>query len=163
MPVPRVRSPERRSVVLALDCDEAIVATESPAAGVPLQAAADIAGEECLGVVDAQAGALEERLAADATGDVRHDRPACGVNDHVAVVVQQMGRSCVGERRAVDVETLRDPERTAELTLDADVAIEVHRDAAAEVVVAEARTLRVLSPPEERAAAGNDRGLDEAR
>ena len=40
---------------------------------------------------------------------------------------------------SVEVERLCDAERTAHFAFDADVAIEVHRDTATEVVVAEAR------------------------
>ena len=43
-------SPERRRIILGLHRDEAVVATQTPAAAVPLHAATDVAGEERFGV-----------------------------------------------------------------------------------------------------------------
>ena len=62
-----------------------------------------------------------------------------------------------------EIETLRDAEQSADLAFDADEPIEVHRGAAAEVVVAEARTVAVARFGEERGAARNDRDLERAR
>ena len=51
---------------------------------------------------------------------------------------------------------LRDAERAADLSLDSDEPIEVDGDACAEVVIAEARSLRILPLREERGASRND-------
>src|SRR5687767_5203263 len=74
-----------------------------------------------------------------------------------------MRRLRVGQRGAVEAETLRNADRPADLTLDAHVAVEVHGNAAAKVVVAEAGTGRVLAFREERASTRNDGDLDAAR
>src|SRR5262245_61207377 len=91
MAVPGLLSPECRRIVLGLHRDEAVVTAQTPAAAVPLHAAADVAGEEGLGVGDAETGALEQAQAADATSHIRHDRVACRRLDYqVAAVVQHV-------------------------------------------------------------------------
>src|SRR5262245_11738184 len=144
MPVPRLLAEERRRIVLGLHRDEAVVAAQAPASGVPVHAAADVAGEEGLVLVHRQRSALEGRRSTHAARDVRHDRTAgrCG-DDEVAAVVEKVRRPSV-EGEGADLHGLGDAECTADLTLDGEIAIEIHRDASAEVVVAEARTLRVV-------------------
>src|SRR5687768_158249 len=73
MPVPLLLAEERRRVVLRLHRDEAVITTQSPTARVPCDTAADIAGQKCFGVVYRQHTPLEQRQAADTTGEVRHD------------------------------------------------------------------------------------------
>src|SRR5689334_2108835 len=106
MAVARLLTEERRRVILRLHGDEAVVAAQTPAPGVPFHAAADVAGEERLGVVDAEARALEETESADAASDVRHHRALPGVDDDVAAVVEDVRRLHVTERRALEVERL---------------------------------------------------------
>src|SRR5215475_926794 len=59
MAIPRFLSEERRCVVLRFQRDEAVVTPQSPSPRVPAHAAADIACEECLRVVDAERLLLE--------------------------------------------------------------------------------------------------------
>src|SRR5262245_57935722 len=127
MAIARVRSPERRRIVLALHGDEPVIAAKTPAPAVPLDAATDVPGEERVRVVDAEHCALEQRLAADATRDVRDNRAARRVDDHVAVVVQQVRGPRVRQRDAVEVQALRDADRAADLALNADVRSEARR------------------------------------
>src|SRR5689334_24683861 len=82
--VPRFLSEELRRIILGLHRDEAIVATQTPAAGVPLHTSTEVGREERGGVVDADLGAFEQTQAAEACGRVRHDRAAASVDDHVA-------------------------------------------------------------------------------
>src|SRR5215510_1277406 len=143
--VPRLLSKERRRVVLRLHGDEPIVAAESPPAAVPLHAAADVAGEERLRVVDPELRLLEHRQSADAAGDVRDDGAVIGrVHDDVAAVVEKMRGGPIDVVDPGEVEALRYADRAAEFSFDADVPVEVVRDRATEVVVAERRFLRVL-------------------
>src|SRR5258705_2119302 len=160
MPVARLLAEERRRVVFRLQRDEAVVAAQSPAAGVPVDAAPDVAREKRLRVEDAERLLLEHARAADAARDVGHDRRPVRRGDHqVAAVVEKVRRLEV--RRATGQrEALRDAERAADFTLDADEPVEVDRDAGAESVVAEARPLCVGALREERRAAGNDRDHD---
>src|SRR4051812_306147 len=67
MSVPRLLPEERRRGVVRPDGDEPIIAANAPAAvrSVPLEAAADIAGQERISTVEAQAGSLEHRQAAE--------------------------------------------------------------------------------------------------
>src|SRR5687768_11691974 len=84
---------ERRRVVLRVHRDEAVVATQAPAARMPGDAAAEVAGQERLGVVDRQRPPLEHRQTAHTTGEVRHDRRSIRRRDNeVGAVVQQVGR-----------------------------------------------------------------------
>src|SRR5580765_8411605 len=151
MPVSRVLSKEARRIVLRSHGDEAIVAAQAPAAvAEPLDATADVAGEEGLGLRDAERGCVEERQAANAAGCVRSDRAAIGrVHDHVAGVVEQVRRLEI-RRRAGQLQVLCDAERSAYFALDAHPPVEVDRDGAAEAVVAETGTIRVAAFREER-------------
>src|SRR5262245_40143938 len=71
--VPGLLSRARWRIVLGLHRDEAVVTAQAPAAAVPLHAATHVAGEERLGVSDAEAGALEEAQTADAARRIRDD------------------------------------------------------------------------------------------
>src|SRR5262249_38287059 len=86
MPVPRVLTEEIRSAVLGAHGDEPVVAAQSPAAVgcEPFHAAADVAGEKRLCVVDAELQAVEHRQATNATGHERYDRVTSGVEHDVA-------------------------------------------------------------------------------
>src|SRR2546423_13301206 len=139
MAVAGLLSEERGRVVLRFQRDEAVVAAQAPAAGVPVPPPPDVAREERLVVEDAERFLLERAQAADAARDVRNDGAPvrCG-DDNVAAVVEKVRRLQV-RRAAGQRQVLRDAERAADLTLDADIAVEVDRDAAAEIVVAEAR------------------------
>src|SRR6188768_2522745 len=150
-------SPERWRIILGLHRDKAVVTTQTPAAAVPLHAATDVASEEGFGISDAEAGALEEAQAAHAARHVWHDRVTrrC-LDDQVAAVVQHVRCFHVVQRRAVEVERLCDAERAAHLALDTNIAIESHRNAATEVVVREAPSLRVTPFGEERSTSGDD-------
>src|SRR5688572_184442 len=93
MPVPPLLSPELRRVVLRLDGDETVVTTQSPAARVPLDAAADVAREECFRADDPERRPLEQAQPSDAAGHVRDDRaPVHRVDDEVAAVVEKVRR-----------------------------------------------------------------------
>src|SRR5258706_2827598 len=154
--VPRFLAEDIRRIVLRLHGDEPVVAAQAPAAGVPVHAAADVAGEERLGPVDAEAALLEQAQAADAGGGVRHHGTLARRREHdVAAVVERVGRLQV-RRPSADEQVLCDAEGAAHFSLDADVPIQMDRDACAKVVVAEARPPGVLALREERAAAGND-------
>jgi hypothetical protein len=59
----RLLPKEGRGIVLGLDRDEPVVASEPPSPGVPLDPAADVAGEKRLGIVDPEAGSLEQAQA----------------------------------------------------------------------------------------------------
>src|SRR5687767_825776 len=73
VPVSCFLAEERRSVVLGLNGDEAVIAAQAPAARVPVQTTAKVAGQECLAVVDGERRPIEERQAAHAAGHVRND------------------------------------------------------------------------------------------
>src|SRR6266850_2424198 len=159
----RPDSPRRLRVVLGSDRDEPIVAAQTPAAVEPLDAAADIAGKERLGVVDPEVGLIEHSQAADAARHERHDRAAVGGGqDEIAAVVQQVRRLQI-QRFPAELQVLRDAERASHFTFDGDVSVEVDLDARTKVVVAEAWSLRLLSFCEERRSSGNDRDDDGAR
>src|SRR6185503_10037020 len=160
--VPRFLSEERRRIILGLHRDEAIVAAQTPAAGVPLHTPTDVRREKRGRVVDADLGAFEQAQAAETCGRVRHDRATSSVDDQVAAVVQKV-RGLHVCRTGDEVETLRDAEQTADLAFDPDEPVEVHRGGAAKVVVAEARTIAVARFGEERRAARNDGDLERAR
>src|SRR5262245_46766386 len=70
--IPRFSPEERRGSVLRLHADEPVVAAKPPATRIPLDAAADVACEKRLGVVDAEAGPLEHTQSTDAASDIRH-------------------------------------------------------------------------------------------
>src|SRR5262245_33358695 len=163
MAISRFLSEERRCVVLGLQRDESVVTSQSPPPCVPAHAAADVACEERLGVVNAERLLLEETQAADATCDVwHHGRLVRRRDDEVAAVVHEVRRLEI--RRAVDeLEVLRDAKCAAHLALDADESIEVDGDGAAEVVVTEARTVGVFALGKERRAARNDGDDDRPR
>ena len=61
MSVSRLLPEERRRIILGLHGDEAIVATQTPAAGVPLHTSTDIGREKRGGVVDADLGYVASR------------------------------------------------------------------------------------------------------
>ena len=67
---------EFRGIVLRLHANEPVVSAKTPAARVPLEAAADVARQKRLRLVDPEAGGLEKREPADAARQVRHDRSA---------------------------------------------------------------------------------------
>src|SRR5262245_54598823 len=90
--VARLLAEEGRRVILRLHGDEPVVTAQTPASGVPLHAAADIAGEERRRVVDADRGALEQTEAAETRRGIWHDRAASRRDDHVAAVVQEVRR-----------------------------------------------------------------------
>src|SRR5688572_32356271 len=69
--VSRLLSEEHRRIVLGLHRDEAIVAAQTPAAGIPLHTSADVAREERRGVVDADGRALEQAQAAETRRRIR--------------------------------------------------------------------------------------------
>src|SRR5207237_8665159 len=143
MPIPRLLPEERGRVVFLLHGDEAVVAAQSPASRVPVDAAANVAREERLVVRDAERFLLEHAQAADAARHVRNDGRFVRRGDHeVAAVVQKIRRlqirNAAGQRQV-----LRDAERAADLALDADEPVEVDRDRAAEPVVAEDPSPRV--------------------
>src|SRR5215470_11328911 len=131
MAVSRLLAEERGRVILRLHGDEPVVPAESPPAAVPLHAAADVAGEERLGVVDPQLRLLEHRQSADAASDVRDDGTVIGgVDDDVAAVVEQVRRPLIDVADPGEVEALRYAERAAEFPFDADVPVEVVRNRA---------------------------------
>src|SRR5688572_24325 len=134
MSVSRVLSEEVRSVVLGLHADEPVIAAQSPAARVPLEAGAYVTGQEGLALIDAEAGLLEEAQGADATRDVRHHRAPIRNGEHeVAAVVQQVwGLDVRGDTS--DVEALRHPDRPGDFAFDTHVAVEVERQRRAQVV-----------------------------
>src|SRR4029450_9998019 len=156
MAISRFLPEERRCVVLRFQRDKSVVTPQSPPPCVPAHAAADVAGEERLRVVDAERLLLEETQAADAARDVRNDgRLIRRGDDEVAAVVHEVRRLEI--RGAVgELEILRDAKCTADFALDANESIEVDGDRTAEVVVAEARTVGVLSLGGERRAARNN-------
>src|SRR5687767_12849561 len=90
VPVPVFLSEEGRRLVLRPDGDEAVVAAQAPSAGVPVHAAADVARQERLVLIDGERTPLVERQAADAGGDVRHDRAGRSRHHEVAAVVEQV-------------------------------------------------------------------------
>src|SRR4029453_10811903 len=97
---------EGRSIILGLHPDEPVVAPQAPASGVPLDSAADVAGEERFGAVDVEIGVLEHAETADAGSDVRHNGALIGRRDHdVAAVVEEMRRPVI-ESQAVELEAL---------------------------------------------------------
>src|SRR6185369_2124523 len=157
MPVPGLLPEERRCVLFRFQRDKSVITPQSPPSGVPAHAAANVAREERLRVGDAERLLLEEAQAANATRDVGNDgRLVWRRDDEVSAVVHEVRRFEV--RCAVgELEILRDAECAADFALDADESIEVEGDRAAEVVVAEARTVGVLALGKERRAAGNDR------
>src|SRR6185312_12141938 len=63
---------------------------------------------------------------------------------------------------ATELEILRDAEGTAHFTLNADVAIEIHGNRGAEVVVSETRFLCISVFGEPHAAGGNDADFNAA-
>src|SRR5258706_7379800 len=92
MAVPGFPSEKHRSIVLGLHSDKPVVATQAPAARIPLDPAADVAREEGLGAADAEVGSLEEAEATDACSDVGHHGAPIGCRHHdVAAVVEDVG------------------------------------------------------------------------
>src|SRR6266550_5133032 len=125
MPVPRLLPEERGCVGLRLHRDEAVVASKSPASRVPAHAAADVAGEERVGAVDTERLRLEETQPADAAGHVRNHRRLVRRRYHEVPAVVENVRSLEVRRAAAERQILRDAERAADFTLDADEAIDV--------------------------------------
>src|SRR5262249_50965252 len=75
-------------------------------------------------------------------------------HDVAAVVQNVRGLAIRGD--ATELEILRDADRTADFTLDADVPIEIHGHRAAEVVVTETRFVGIGVLGEPHAASGDD-------
>src|SRR5439155_1908998 len=149
-----------RRVVLGADADEAVVAAQPPAAGVPLHAGADVAGEGRCCIGDPETRLFEHAEPADPADDVWHNGALVRYGHHeVAAVVQDVGRPLI-RRRTAELERLREAERPADLAFDADVAIEVDTDRCAEVVVAESRLLGISVFGEENPSARNDAEFD---
>src|SRR5678815_4674640 len=111
MAVPGLLAEESWCVVLTFQRDKSVVTPQAPPSGVPADAAANVAREECLRVVDTKRLLLEETQAADATGHVRHHGGPIRRGDHeVAAVVHKVRRFEV--RNAVgEFEVLRDAKR----------------------------------------------------
>src|SRR5262249_21996300 len=151
-----VPAEEGRSVILRLDADEAVIASEPPAARVPLHAGAHVAGEKRLRVVDAERRLLEQAQTTDAGSHVRHDRPAIRRrDDKVAAVFQNVGSLLIGSG-AGKLEVLGDAERATDFALDADVAVEVDGDRAAQIVVTETGLAGLGTLREKHTARRND-------
>src|SRR5215813_11069817 len=74
--VPGLLAEKGGCVVLTLQRDESVITPQPPAARVPAHAAADVAGEERLRVVDAKRLLFEEAQATNATRHIRHHRRA---------------------------------------------------------------------------------------
>jgi len=74
----------------------------------------------------------------------------------------QIVSNLIDQPIAVENDRLVNTRCVAHFSLDPNPAIEVERDAAAKVIVAEAGSLRVLPLSEERASAWNDGDLDDA-
>src|SRR5262249_44164836 len=152
-----------RSVILRLDTDEPVIASEPPAARVPLHAGADVAGEERLRVVDAERRLLEQAQPTDAASHVRDDGTAIRRrDDHVAAVVQNVGSLLIGNG-ARELEVLGDAERATDFTLDTDVPVEVDGDRAAQIVVTETGLASLATLREKHTAGGNDADLKTPR
>src|SRR5580700_12007803 len=75
MAISRVLAVERWRSVPGLRGNEPVVSAQPPAAvrGIPLHPAADVAGQERLGAVDAEVRLLKHREAANAASGVRDD------------------------------------------------------------------------------------------
>src|SRR5262245_14895789 len=100
MAVSGLLSEEGWRVVFTLQRDESVVTPQSPPSRIPAHAAADVAREKRLGVVDTERLLLQETEPADPTGDVRnHGRLVRRRDDEVAAVVHEVGRLQV--RRAI--------------------------------------------------------------
>src|SRR5262245_58807181 len=135
-----VAAEELRRVVLRPGHDEAIIAAPAPALvlGVPLHAAAGVAGEERLVVADPDLGPREHGEPAGAAGGVRNDGTSLQErHDHVARVAEHVRRLRVRGEIA-ELEARRGREHRGELAFDADVLVDVERHRRAEAVVAEA-------------------------
>src|SRR6185503_4548278 len=91
MTVPRLLSEKCRSFIPRLQRDKSVVTPQSPPSGVPAHAAADVAREERLRVVDAKRLLLEKTQPTDAARHVRNDRSLVGRRDNeVAAVVHEV-------------------------------------------------------------------------
>src|SRR5690349_21555132 len=104
MSVPRVLTEKCGRVVFRLHRDETVVTAKSPAAAVPLHATAEVAGEERVGVIDAEVSLLSHREAADSSRRVWHERTVRRCRKHdVAAVVDEVRRFRVrGHAREVE-------------------------------------------------------------
>src|SRR6266550_5431022 len=143
MSVARLLPEECGRVVLRPDRDEAVVPAQTPASGVPVHTAADVAREERLRFGNAERLLREYAQAANAARDVRHDRRSVRRrHNQVAAVVEKIRRLQI-RHAAGQRQILREADRAADLALDADEPVEVDGDRAAKLIVAEARTFRV--------------------
>ena len=94
MTVARVLAKERRRRIVRAHGDETVVASQPPppVRRVPLQAAADVAGQEGFRTRHAELGSFVHRQAADAAGRVRHHGASRHRrHNHVAVVGKPVG------------------------------------------------------------------------
>src|ERR1044072_8350779 len=134
MAVAVLAAEEQRRGALVLDRQEPVIAPQPDVAcREPLETASGVPGQIRLVVVDAKdidASARAQREAADATGQIRHQRAiaAAWIEDDVAAVGPHAGCSLIGQRLPIEGHALMNADGAAELSLDADEAVDVHRE-----------------------------------
>src|SRR5262249_47012820 len=159
--VPIIVAKEVRRAVLRFDHLETVVAAKSPTSirRVPLDAAAEVAREERLGVENAQNLTAVQRVPADAARAVRNEGMARPIHDDIARVVEHV--RCLFMCGDEWTEALREAERSGDFALDAEKWGEVVRQRATGIVVVKigVRSLRI----DPRRASRNDRDFDLTR
>src|SRR5258705_8202254 len=158
-----VATEERWRVILGACRGESVIASQSPPAvrRIPFDAAAHVARQKRLSVVDTERGSLEHRETANAPRNTRNEGRVCRRrDDEIRRVVKRVGALLI-RRRSAERQVLRDADGPGDLAFDTEDPVDCVGDAGPERVVAEVR--RSIGAGVKRGSAGDERDFDRAR